>query len=158
MDRLLPPWKLMAVSLNMKLWSEIQNLPMPPAFVKCLFQTCGSADSLVRGQFRPAFDSEAENPFWFLLSAYHRLWQTEKPAFMVSRSIKCSSFYWVLIQTPHRQIFLLEHIKCKQGFIWMSMFFYRNLTRNQNQAQYSRIMKIHVGSQWSFSKKFLIKY
>lgn len=53
----------MAVSLYLKFWSETQILPMVPAFVKCLFQTCGAANSLVMGKFRSAFDSVAWNPF-----------------------------------------------------------------------------------------------
>lgn len=97
--------------------------------------------------------------FWglesFLVSfvtASHR--QTEKLAVIVSRSIKYSSFDWVLIQTPpplpHRSVFLLEHIKCNQWFIWMSVLFYWNLTKNQNLSQCSRTVKFMWEVSWVF--------
>lgn len=71
----------MAVSLYLKLWSEIQILPMLPAFVKCLSQTCGAANSLVMDAFRSAFNSEAWNSFCFVLLLHHTLRQREKQAF-----------------------------------------------------------------------------
>lgn len=64
---------------------------MLPAFAKCLFQTCGAAASLVIGKFRSALNSEAWNPFWFVLFLHHTLKQRDKLAYLVSRSIKSSS-------------------------------------------------------------------